>query len=748
MPEDNPSMNEHETNASESTGEGPVGVSAPVSDENRAEPDDSSEGPPVEIETIIQNYRILDTVSESSTSIVYKAEEKHTRRKVAIKIIYNRSIPDRDRINRARVEIERLRHLYHPWIAPLIRAGTTEEGHCFFVSQFIKGVTLKEYIGIHNLGLGDRLTVFMKLCDALNHAHQRCLLHRDLRPSNILIDGKCNPIIVGFGAAAVTDVDVGHEPSNLGKRELREFLAYKSPEQVTGKLYDIDVRSDLFSLGVILYELLTNELPYKSGPEDAKALVQAISREMPPKPTTIQPGLHGDLEAIALKALEKVPSARYQNVSALSRDLDRHHEQRPVEARPAGALYEFRKLASRHKSRSISVAVASTAVLLFGLHIHLTTQRANKRLLREERERAAAEVALRISSEQRMSQKLANMEERMESEQSQRRQAEADAASLRGDLENANLKEREALARAEQADTALADAREIARFWPALFQASGRRLVGDQATAAVDILSMGAEAASQAFGDRSLLRAALLNDLGIAFRNVGLAGRAADLAREAWTLRKKTLGEKNEETVSSLNHLASYLFAQGKHRDAEPYCRDLVRIARQVFGPDDPRTLTAMNNLGMALHAEGNLDEAGEILSRTVEGRRRVLGKNHQKTGMSIRELAVIRFDQDRPDEAADLFARARSALEQDLSPDHWLPADIDSRRGECLSRLGRHDEAEPLLLSAYQALEARLGNQHPKTQSALGRIVSMYASRGKQDEAQAWAARGVGAGK
>ncbi len=739
MSENNSTPNECESHDPEMTSESAedIATSAPVAMESA--PDSAAEGPPVEIESIIQNYRIIETVSETSTSIVYKAEEKQSRRKVAIKIIYNRSLPNSDRINRARVEIDRLRHLYHPGIAPLLRAGTTEEGHSFFVSQFIKGVTLDEYIGIHNLGIGDRLAVFMKLCGALNHAHQHCLLHRDLRPSNIIIDGKCNPIIVGYGVAAVTDVDVGNASSNFAKRELREFLAYKSPEQVAGKLYDIDVRSDLYSLGVILYELLTDRLPYESDAEECKALVQAIEKEMPPKPTTIKPTLHADLEAIALKALEKVPAARYQNVSAVSRDLDRHFEQRPVEARPAGAFYEFRKLASRHKSRFISVAATSVAILLFGLHIHMTTKKASERLLQEERERTAAEIAHRVSSEQLAREREAKMEEMIDTEQSQRRQAEANIESLQGRLGQAEATGREAQIRADQAEIALADAHEIARFWPALFQKNGQRGVMGEEIAAVDILSKGAQAAAQAFGDRSGLRASLLNDLGLAYRNLGLPNQAADLAQKAWVVRTETLGETHVDTIAALNNLASDLFAQGKHEEAEPYCRDLARLSEQAFGGDDPRTLTAMNNLAMALHAVGKLDEAGEVLGRTVDGRLRVLGKTHQKTGMSIRELALIQFDQGNMDSAIDLFSRAHAALEPDLSPTHWLIADIDSRHGECLVLMDRYDEAEPLLLSAYTTLDQQLGSKRPQTQSALGRIVSLYTAWGKPGEAEKW---------
>ena len=157
-----------------------------------------------EIERAVCDYRVIRTLSESPTSVVYKAEHKRSKRPVAIKVVFNRALIHTDRVERARVEIERAKHLNHAGIARLVDAGLTDDGHCYLISDFVKGVSLDEYVSVHKLSFNDRLTIIKKISEVVQYAHQRCMLHRDLRPSNIVIDGKCNPCIVGFGVAAST----------------------------------------------------------------------------------------------------------------------------------------------------------------------------------------------------------------------------------------------------------------------------------------------------------------------------------------------------------------------------------------------------------------------------------------------------------------------------------------------------------------------------------------------------------------
>lgn len=687
-----------------------------------------------DIEAIIKDYRIIRTVSETSTSIVYKAEDARTKRRVAIKVIYNRDIPDFDRINRARVEIDRLRHLAHPGLAALLDAGTTREGHCYIVSEFIKGVTLNEYLSIHKLTLDDRLSIFARICEAVHYAHQRCLLHRDLRPSNILIDGKCSPKLVGFGVAGVTDVDIVPARDDFAKRELREFLVYKSPEQVSGRLFDIDVRSDVYALGVILYELLTDRLPYSCDSQNAKEIVQAVSNEMPPKPSSIKANLRGDLEAIVLKAMEKQPADRYQNVLALLHDLENYFDRRPVGARRAGAMYEFRKLATRYKSRSISVVIMTLAVLAFGLHIHMTTRQAGHRRVAEVEQQLGTQLAL-----ERTARDIAAREREAATAALATERAEREAISRQIRAAQEQLADHDALLdrltrRAEAAEARADSMQSISRFWVAMLSSpksgaakwSGMGGLLDQASSRIE----------RDFSDDPTGRAALLNDLGALMTASGDPKRAAHYLNNALSIRSETLGDTDADTIESMNNLASALFASGDTSSAEPVCRRLLAATEGAFGADDPRTLTAANNLAMTLYPQQKLPEAETLLQRALTGRRKVLGPDDRRTGATAHSLGMVLFDQGRFDASAEAFREALKCLEAKLPRTHVKVADTQGLLGASLAGAGRFEEAESYLLDSYNALESKRGRSHPEVTAARQRIIEMYRAWGKPEKA------------
>lgn len=700
------------------------------------EPSDPSIQTHSAIENIIKDYRVIRTVSESSTSIVYKAEDIRTKRRVAIKVIYNRDLPDHDRISRARVEIERLRHLAHPGIASMLEAGTTNEGHCYIVSEFIKGVTLGEYLSIHKLSLNDRLSLFARLCEAVQYAHQRCLLHRDLRPSNILIDGKCNPKLVGFGVACVTDVDVGAGRENLAKRELREFLVYKSPEQIAGRLYDIDVRSDIYSLGVILYELLTDKLPYNSNSADnCSGIVQAVTTEMPQRPGGIKPSLRGDLEAIVLKALEKQPSDRYQTVLALSQDLECYFEGRPVGARRAGAMYEFRKLATRYKSRTISGIIMTLAVLAFGLHIHMTTRQAGHRRVAELEQQIGNQVAVERTAHELALRELDKAREALSKLQSETpivqpandeaKNALAELATVRSEL----------TARAEKAEAEARTAQNVARYWTSVF--GSKKSAASRWPGWTDLLSQGAARAEADFAEEPVARASILNALGGLMTAAGDAPAAIGLASEALELRAESLGEESEETIESMNTLASALFAAGKPVEAEPVCRRLVTAAAKTYGEYEPRTLTAMNNLALTLHPQKKYVEAEELLRKALSGRRTALGDRDRRTAATAQNLGMILVDQQQFERAEEALREAVSIFEATLPRSHVAVAEARGRWAACLASLGRQDEAEPVLLESLEALKTKLGADHPQTHQARQRVIDCYRAWGKSEKAE-----------
>lgn len=691
----------------------------------------------VNIEGIVRNYRIIRTISETSASIVYKAEDARTKRHVAIKVIYNRGLPDFERINRARVEIERLRHLSHPGIAALFDAGLTPEGHCYLVSEFIKGVSLNEYLAIHKLSLEDRFAVFMRICEAVHYAHQKCLLHRDLRPSNIVIDGKCNPKLVGLGVASVTDVDVGPAKEGSGRRELREFLVYKSPEQVACRIYDTDVRSDVYSLGVILYELLTDRLPYSCNSESGKEIVQAVKTEMPAKPGSVKANLRGDLEAIVLKTLEKQPSDRYQNVLALMQDLENYLSKRPVGARRAGAMYEFRKLATRYKSRTISVAIMFLAMLAFGLHIHATTRDAGRTRVAEIEQRMMNDAARQKVANDILVEQMNAAKALAQAESRERERIESRLNGFNAEL-LAVQSDRDAYAqRAERAEARAGSYEAVSKFWRGVLTPTG-----DSAENAVveRLLEQAAARITKSLGDQPIAAAAAFSDIGQALLSLNRAARAAEIHGEALRIRSAALGSDDEQTIESIHQLAAAYFAAGDAMSAEPVCRDLVNVTTRVFGDRDPRTLTAVNNLAMTLHARQQYAEAERLLRAALEGRRELFGPTDRRTGSTWQNLGIVLFDASRPADALGAFKEALTAFEVKLPANHKLILDTKSRIGGCLVDMGQFENAEPILIGAHKALKAAFGDAHPETNAALERVVNCYQQWGKPDSAQLYA--------
>ncbi len=688
-----------------------------------------------EIEAAVRDYRVIRTLSETATSVVYKAEHKRTKRNVAIKVVYNNAAPDNALIERARVEIDRATHLSHPGIARLLDAGLTSEGHCYLISDFIKGISLDEYASVHKLSSGDRLSILTKICEAVQYAHQRCVLHRDLRPTNIVIDGKCNPCIVGFGNAAVTGVDIGVNDDIAKKREFGEFLAYKTPEQVEGRSHEIDVRTDVYSLGVIAYELLTGSLPYHVKTANPKDFVSTISSEMPPKPSAVKPALRGDLEAILLKMLEKQPEARYQTIASVLTDFHNYFQERPITARSAGAFYEFRKLASRYKSRTISVIIIFLALLTFGVHVHNTTRATERKRLTGDIERAEAKATNLAMQRDTVIAELANLKRTASSAAKTETQMTERFDSINAALAATRHEAAAYEARAERAEDISDRSERIAAYFPNLFDTDfAGRLIGKDKS--IQFLDESAQRAALDFKDVPEIQASIYLHLAAAYQNMREPGKAAALAKTALTIFREKFGEEHEDTVTALNRVTSALYQDGNYAECEPYARKLVDSAIQTYGESHTRTLTASHNLGMTFYLNGKLNEAGEILDPVVRHRRTVLGPNHEKTAASIHALAIVRFEQGRQAEAAELFREEIAALHDETPGGHWHIADARSRLGACLTSMGEFEAAEAMLLDSLAELKDTFGESHDATIQAKSRIAALYRAWGRPDSA------------
>jgi serine/threonine protein kinase len=310
----------------------------------------------------IGRYRILRRIGEGGMGFVFEAEQEYPHRTVALKLI-KPGITSLEVLHRFEQESDALGRLQHPGIAQVYEAGTADTGYGpqpYFAMELIRGETLLDYARTHELSTGDRLRLFAKLCDAVHHAHQRGLIHRDLKPGNILVDETGQPKVLDFGAARPTEPRTPSTPrTTVG--QLVGTLAYMSPEQAGANPLELDTRSDVYSLGVILYELLTARLPYNIGKWMHETL-QAIREEDPVRLSTINRSYRGDIETIVAKALAKDKTRRYSSAAELGADIERHLRDEPIIARPPSVSYQLGKFARRHTG--IVAGVAGAMVVL------------------------------------------------------------------------------------------------------------------------------------------------------------------------------------------------------------------------------------------------------------------------------------------------------------------------------------------------------------------------------------------------
>jgi tetratricopeptide (TPR) repeat protein len=662
----------------------------------------------------IGRYRIVRLIGEGGMGAVYEAEQEQPRRTVALKVI-KPGMASPELLRRFAQESQALARLQHPGIAQIYEAGTADTGHGpqpYFAMEFIRGEGLRDYAEKQRLNSRQRLEIVVKVCDAVHHAHQRGLIHRDLKPGNILVDETGQPKILDFGVARVTDSDAqATMQTDVG--QLVGTLAYMSPEQVLADPLELDIRSDVYALGVILYELLAGRLPYNVSKKLHEAL-NTIREEDPSKLSSINRSFRGDIETIAAKALEKDKARRYASAAELAADITHYLKDEPIIAQPPTTRYQLQKFARRHRALVGGIA-AVFAVLMAGVVVStwqaVRAGRAENAALRDRDRASAAERTATVARDEALTAK-----------------GVAVAAESQ-----AKLDRDKAVAEKQRADTESATAKAVTEFLQKnLFeQVTGLSVSGalDRAAGRID----------GTFDTQPAVEAGVREAVAQAYMSLALYDKARLQLERALPLRRRAQGEE-DDTLKTMHLLATAYANQRKFAEAESLLAKIVEIHKRSFGPAHVDTLKYELDLAAIYLVDEKLEKAEPIAVDVVETRRRIPESGVKDTVSALLVLGGIYEKRQKNPQAlkaaTDAYESSRRALgEADpltLSAKSMMQSlTLKAARGPA----DKTARAE-LLESAAKSVDSRTATSLPEMISLAASKATIAVNQGKLDEA------------
>ncbi len=689
----------------------------------------------------IGGFELVGVLGHGGMGVVYRAVQHNPKREVALKVIRGGAYVDQNRLRLFEREVRALARLRHPAIAAIHAAGGTDDGRHYFAMELISGLPLTEFARSRAIDIHARLKLFCRICDAISYAHQRGVIHRDIKPTNILIDDEDHPKILDFGLAKITDSDVAVTTIMTDVGRVQGTLAYMSPEQVRGDTDYIDVQSDVYSLGIVLYELLADQLPYDLSRATLPEAVRKICDDPPQRLSRISRGVGSDLETIVRKALAKEPDRRYQSAAALSDDLRRYLTNQPILARPPSTRYQISKMVSRHKALVALVGllflvVTISAVVGWTLYRSADRQARMAEAAVQKRKHAQTEAEHARASEEKQ-RELAEQRARQLVTVTQFQQ------SMLGQIDAEKMGREIIDELREGIRTGLEEKEHLSPTRIRSDLAAFDRLVGDVnatdlALAMLDknVLARAAETIHEEFSAQPLVRATLQQTIATTYGEIGLYERALPLQVAALKTRRRVLGDEHPDTLSSVSKMGLLLKFMGRHEEALSFCREALEARRRILGDDHPDTLTSISNMGVLLRAMDRNDEAEPYYREALEARRRILGNDHADTLISINNMGVLLKNMGKLDEALPYYEESLVGSRRKLGDDHPDTLISISNMGALLYAMRKYDEAAPYAREALDIRRRQLGDNHPNTLISIKLLGYLLNSLGHYDEA------------
>ncbi len=654
----------------------------------------------------VGRHRIVGLLGRGGMGDVYLAErsDDEYHQQVAVKVL-RAGLVGPDWSARFRLERQILARLAHPNIAPLLDGGLTDDGRPYLVTQFVDGLPLTAYCDQRRLTVDARVRVFRQVCDAVQHAHRNLVVHRDLKPGNILVTNEGEARLLDFGIAKLLDPDAVGMPAAVTRTEMRVMTPeYAAPEQVEGGT--ITTSTDVYALGVLLYELLTGRRPYLPGKGRVGELAAAARESAPIRPSTaiadeaaahpagattqtvtpdqvaadrdtsvrrLRSRLRGDLDNIVLMALRKEPSRRYASVEAFGRDLARSLEGRPVIARPDTVGYRVRTFVRRHRLAVASTAAAAVLILTFSVVTAIQASRIaqHARDLARERDRVAEQV-----------EKTTRVKD------------------LTTDLFRVLDPNRSGGSPAQRLETA------------------SRRIVDD-------------------LTDQPALQAELMDEVVTIYINLGLYEPAVEMAEASLAVRRATFAEDRREVARSLYRVGEALFLNGRFGEAEQRFSEALARQRSALAPDDVAIGRTLVRLARLYKSAGRFDASGAAAEEGHAILQAQLGDRHAETAGALFQLAALRAEQIGPEAAEPLLHEVLAIQRTTAGNDHPDVAWTLVLLANTVRKQGRVAAALTMLEEALTIQRERYGDEHPDVSRTLFQVARVLEQQGKLEPAE-----------